>query len=219
MDSSVSLMGRILEGKLRHSTAPSFRSYLLTSSSLHSRYYHELFLRGRPDLCVLIRRQRVKGVVRAVSEPSMEPDFYAMEACPTGSITPEVGPSAAVLANNLALLSSSMAPSSMAIMAFQEAMQPFTSRAVYSSLQSHVAQAEHTNPSVEGSCVSIDTLEQDSGSQLVSVSDYLAMMEPTPIEEMLSEGYNINTDYDYNILSMFLGGSCKKRFSHQKPTT
>lgn len=46
------------------------------------RYYHELFLRGRPDLCKVMTRTRVKGNgMKAASSPSTEPNFYAMEPC------------------------------------------------------------------------------------------------------------------------------------------
>lgn len=46
------------------------------------RYYHELFLRGRSDLCQRMVRTRVKGNgMKAASSPSTEPNFYAMEPC------------------------------------------------------------------------------------------------------------------------------------------
>jgi hypothetical protein len=46
------------------------------------RYYHELFLRSRPDLCRGMIRTRVKGTaVKAASSPDSEPDFYQMEYC------------------------------------------------------------------------------------------------------------------------------------------
>lgn len=46
------------------------------------RYYHELFIRGRLDLCKRMIRTRVKGNgSKAASSPSTEPNFYAMEPC------------------------------------------------------------------------------------------------------------------------------------------
>jgi len=42
-------------------------------------YYHELFLRGRPNLALRIQRTRVKGTgVRTSSNPKEEPNFYEM---------------------------------------------------------------------------------------------------------------------------------------------
>ena len=45
-------------------------------------YYHELFLRGRPDLLDCIDRKRVKGTgSKLAASPETEPDFYDMEFC------------------------------------------------------------------------------------------------------------------------------------------
>lgn len=45
-------------------------------------YYHELFIRGRADLCRRMVRTRVKGNgMKAASNPQNEPNFYAMEVC------------------------------------------------------------------------------------------------------------------------------------------
>eukprot|EP00816_Leptocylindrus_hargravesii_P010921 CAMPEP_0196815400 /NCGR_PEP_ID=MMETSP1362-20130617/49520_1 /TAXON_ID=163516 /ORGANISM="Leptocylindrus danicus, Strain CCMP1856" /LENGTH=383 /DNA_ID=CAMNT_0042192337 /DNA_START=72 /DNA_END=1223 /DNA_ORIENTATION=+ len=42
-------------------------------------YYHELFLRGRPDLCQLMLRMKVKGTgCKAANNPEDEPNFYNM---------------------------------------------------------------------------------------------------------------------------------------------
>lgn len=46
-------------------------------------YYHELFIRGRPDLCQLMQRTRVKGSwVRQSSSPETEPNFAIMPEVP-----------------------------------------------------------------------------------------------------------------------------------------
>lgn len=60
----------------------------LTAGSDRGAYYHELFLRGRPDLCRRMIRTRVKGNgMKAASSPATEPDFYAMEPCLDGDST------------------------------------------------------------------------------------------------------------------------------------
>jgi len=41
-------------------------------------YYHELFLRGRPGLCVNMKRTKVKGTTKTKRDPDTEPNFYAM---------------------------------------------------------------------------------------------------------------------------------------------
>eukprot|EP00557_Chaetoceros_sp_GSL56_P007679 CAMPEP_0176503676 /NCGR_PEP_ID=MMETSP0200_2-20121128/15500_1 /TAXON_ID=947934 /ORGANISM="Chaetoceros sp., Strain GSL56" /LENGTH=580 /DNA_ID=CAMNT_0017903003 /DNA_START=68 /DNA_END=1810 /DNA_ORIENTATION=- len=40
-------------------------------------YYHELFLRGRPRLAILMKRQKIKGTgIKLTPNPDTEPDFY-----------------------------------------------------------------------------------------------------------------------------------------------
>mmetsp|Transcript_12526 Transcript_12526/g.24030 ORF Transcript_12526/g.24030 Transcript_12526/m.24030 type:complete len:334 (+) Transcript_12526:273-1274(+) len=60
----------------------------LTTGEDRGGYYHEFFLRGRPDLCRHMVRTRVKGIgMKAASSPATEPDFYSFESCPPkGSI-------------------------------------------------------------------------------------------------------------------------------------
>lgn len=53
--------------------------------ALSNRYYHELFIRGRTDLCIRMTRTRVKGNgSKAASSPATEPNFYNMEYCLPG---------------------------------------------------------------------------------------------------------------------------------------
>ena len=40
-------------------------------------YYHELFLRGRPNLTMFMRRQKIKGIgIKLTPNPETEPNFY-----------------------------------------------------------------------------------------------------------------------------------------------
>lgn len=51
----------------------------LTSGSDKGGYYHELFLRGKDQLCTSMIRMRIKGTrTKAASDPESEPNFYLM---------------------------------------------------------------------------------------------------------------------------------------------
>mmetsp|Transcript_20123 Transcript_20123/g.38154 ORF Transcript_20123/g.38154 Transcript_20123/m.38154 type:complete len:446 (+) Transcript_20123:112-1449(+) len=59
---------------------------LTRKGSDHGAYYHELFVRGRADLCQLMQRTRIKGSwVRQSSSPDTEPDFASMPPAPKSS--------------------------------------------------------------------------------------------------------------------------------------
>ena len=53
-------------------------------------YYHELFLRGRPRLAMLMRRQKIKGTgIKLTPNPETEPNFYRIsEKRPLPAIDP-----------------------------------------------------------------------------------------------------------------------------------
>ncbi len=49
----------------------------MTNGTDAGAYYHEFFLRGRPLLCNLMRRQKVKGTgIKLTPNPNTEPNFY-----------------------------------------------------------------------------------------------------------------------------------------------
>ncbi|CAB9505930.1 Heat stress transcription factor [Seminavis robusta] len=54
----------------------------LTAGSDRNGYYHEMFLRGRPDLLKRMTRVRVKGIgCKLAPSPNTEPNFYRMPYC------------------------------------------------------------------------------------------------------------------------------------------
>jgi hypothetical protein len=79
----LSLAGRVrVKDRLVCSTLASCSLLLSILTCIHLRYYHELFLRGRPNLCRHMVRTRVKGNgMKAASSPATEPNFYMMEYC------------------------------------------------------------------------------------------------------------------------------------------
>lgn len=49
----------------------------ITKGTDSGAYYHELFLRGRPKLRILMRRQKIKGTgIKLTPNPDTEPNFY-----------------------------------------------------------------------------------------------------------------------------------------------
>lgn len=54
----------------------------LTAGADRGAYYHELFLRGRPDILKRLVRIRIKGTgSKSAASPDTEPDFYQMHPC------------------------------------------------------------------------------------------------------------------------------------------
>jgi len=70
-------------------------------------YYHELFLRGRPDLISRLFRTRVKGTgCKAPASPETEPNFYRMPTCgasssfhPSYAASPQASPTSSPYAS------------------------------------------------------------------------------------------------------------------------
>jgi hypothetical protein len=87
----------IMPAYFKQSKLPSFQRQLnlygfqrLTKGPDKGGYYHELFLRNKVFLAHRIQRMRVKGTgVRARSNPSSEPNFYAMKPVVPSSVKPE----------------------------------------------------------------------------------------------------------------------------------
>jgi len=68
-----------------------FKSITKYGSRDRGAYYHELFLRSRPDLCRLIRGKRYKGnKYKPLSSPEDEPCFYSYPPCYDVLHNPEV---------------------------------------------------------------------------------------------------------------------------------
>ena len=74
----------IMPKHFKQTKIPSFTRQLnlygfnrLTSGPDKGAYYHDLFMRGRAELCTQMLRTRVKGKFKKV-DPQSEPNFYAM---------------------------------------------------------------------------------------------------------------------------------------------
>jgi hypothetical protein len=86
---SKEFVDHVMPRYFRQSKLTSFQRQLnlygfmrLTSGRDRGGYFHELFLKGRPDLCKIMLRTRVKGNgIKAGSVPDTEPNFYAMPFC------------------------------------------------------------------------------------------------------------------------------------------
>jgi hypothetical protein len=57
-------------------------------------YYNELFLKGRPGLCVNMKRTRVKGNAKLRRDPDTEPNFYTYPPIGKGGQNAATGPPA-----------------------------------------------------------------------------------------------------------------------------
>jgi hypothetical protein len=73
-----------------HSFVPHFFCYQRVNSGLdQGAYYHNLFLRGRPDWVNHIRRQKVKSIkLEGSNTESSPPNFYQMEFCFYSCVSP-----------------------------------------------------------------------------------------------------------------------------------
>ena len=64
----------------------------LTAGTDRGGYYHELFLKNRPDLCQRMVRTRIKGNgSKAAASPETEPNFYQMDPLPASVPTTTPG--------------------------------------------------------------------------------------------------------------------------------
>lgn len=81
----------------KHTKLTSFQRQLnlygfkrITRGRDRGAYYHELFLRGRPKLSTIIRREKVKGTgKKPIPDPEKEPKFYDMQfLCKKNSTPP-----------------------------------------------------------------------------------------------------------------------------------
>jgi len=79
-------MKELMPRYFRQSKMTSFQRQLnlygfrrITQGTDTGAYYHELFLRGRPQLCMRMHRQKIKGTGhKQPTDSSTEPNFYAM---------------------------------------------------------------------------------------------------------------------------------------------
>lgn len=71
----------------------------LTQGQDAGAYYHELFLRGRPQLCIRMQRQKVKGTGhKQPADAKTEPNFYSM--APSNYAAPITSPTLVSMSEN-----------------------------------------------------------------------------------------------------------------------
>ena len=73
----LSLSSALIEPTLLSTFPDGFRR--ITQGPDAGAYYHELFLKGRPQLCMRMQRQKVKGTGHKLpADAESEPNFYSM---------------------------------------------------------------------------------------------------------------------------------------------
>jgi len=154
----------IMHNYFRQSKLTSFQRQLnlygfrrITQGVDAGAYYHELFLRGRPNLCMRMNRQKVKGTGhKQPTDVSSEPDFYAMGAVGAdgGVVVGSGGDQAGVVG--------AVAPSSSSSAVFLPQMPPSadTSAAVTTSASTSMryAGANQTTPTPQQHMTSVPTI-------------------------------------------------------------
>lgn len=84
----------VMPRNFKHTKLTSFQRQLnlygfkrITKGKDRGAYYNELFLRGRPKLCSMMRRKKVKGTgQKPHPDPDNEPNFYLMEPLDSPSV-------------------------------------------------------------------------------------------------------------------------------------
>ncbi len=110
-------------------------------------YYHELFLRGRPRLSMLMRRQKIKGTgIKLTPNPETEPNFYniskkrPLPAIPQDKKKLEPLPP---ISNSVSVSRNSNPPTSPAMTSFNKYNSMRNNADIY--LQQHLEQQKNLN--------------------------------------------------------------------------